>query len=399
MDESMWNGVFWNHMVYPELSSDDTEDPALTVAGIHEKALGGDYPDYVVCLCLDDYHTLSSDDRRGALKAVKSVICSYLPQQRRALLGFAHANSLYWCGKLDSLLQTELINQMNSLLKRINESSSLSVTIGVAFLTEESMQSWRYAAQLAVVAQRGKVRWGSNRVFVYDEAAMSPSPFLTTYWRLGESLYRLVRSGDETLVRPVMNDVSHALFTTSYLGLIYLRPILQSMVILMAQGAIEVGVESTEAAADSERYLNEISTTYDYARLKDLLEEAAVSFTAKVHARFYSSANQLSSIADSLIKGDLYDPDLGLHYLARKLGVNASYLSRAFKKSMGVGVVEHINRLRIEKARRLLLDQNLSITDIAFRVGFGSVQHFGRVFRAVECASPSEYRSKHVQPG
>ncbi|MCE5323420.1 helix-turn-helix transcriptional regulator [bacterium] len=399
MDVSLWNGVFWNHMVYPELSSDDTYDPTLTVSGVHKEALGGRFPDYVICLCLDDYHTLSPDERRSALEAVKDVISSRLQPSQRILLGFAHANSLYWCGMLGGMSQPELIEHIKSLHKQINESASLSVTIGLAFLADESMQAWRLASQLAVVAQRSKVRLGSNQVFVYDEKTMSPSPFLATYWRLGNSLYRLVRSGDKSQVGNVMYDVSHTLFTSSYLGLIYLRPILQSMVILMAQGAIEVGVESTEVARDSERCLSEISTTYDYSRLKELLEEAAAGFTAKVHARFHSSVNQLSCIADSLIKDNLYDPELSLHYLARKLGVNASYLSRAFKKAMGAGVVEHINRLRIDEAKRLLLDNNLSITDIAFRVGFGSVQHFGRVFRAIECTSPSEYRSKHVHSG
>jgi hypothetical protein len=41
VDESLWNGVFWNYMVYPELSSDDTDDPMLTVSGIHKESLGG----------------------------------------------------------------------------------------------------------------------------------------------------------------------------------------------------------------------------------------------------------------------------------------------------------------------------------------------------------------------
>jgi AraC-like DNA-binding protein len=395
VDTSLLHGVFWNHLVYPELSSDETEDPLLTVAKIHEESLGGQFPDYVVCLSLDDYYTLSGDERRQALDSVKRTITSTLPPHQRALLGVAHTNSLYWCGTFEK--DEQPTERLESLRLRINETTSLSVTIGIAYLIEKSISGWRNAAQLAVVAQRNKVRLGGNRVIVYDQATMSPSPFLAAYWRLGDMVYNLVRSGKLEQVEPVMDEVCRSLFTTSYLGLIYLRPILQSLVILMAQGAIEVGVESTEAAFESERCLSEISTTYDYARLKQLLETAAETFTDKVHARFYSSANQLASIAEDFIKEHLFEPDLSLHYLSRALGVNASYLSRTFKKAIGMGVVDYTNRLRIDEARRLLLNQKTPITEIAFQLGFGSVQHFGRVFKASEGCSPSEYRSKHVQ--
>jgi hypothetical protein len=73
------------------------------------------------------------------------------------------------------------------------------------------MKAWRLTAQLAVVAQRSKVRLGGNRVFVYDEATMSPTPFSATYWRLGDTVCKLVRSGDQARVRKVMDEVSHSL--------------------------------------------------------------------------------------------------------------------------------------------------------------------------------------------
>ncbi len=395
MDASLLHGVFWNHLVYPELSSDETEDPSLTVEKIHEESLGGQFPDFVVCLSLDDYYTLSGDERRQALDNVKRAITTFLPPHQRALLGFAHTNSLYWCGTFEQ--DRPPTGRLESLRIHINDTTTLSVTIGIAYLAEKSISGWRGAAQLAVVAQRNKVRMGGNRVIVYDAATMSPSPFLATYWRLGDIVYNLVRSGNMELVAPAMDEVCRSLFTTSYLGLIYLRPILQSLIIMMTQGAIEVGVESTEAAFESERYVSEISTTYDYARLKQLIETAAETFTSKVHARFYSSANQLASIAEAFIKEHLFEPDLSLHYLSRALGVNASYLSRTFKKTIGMGVVDYTNRLRIEEAQRLLLNQKASITEIAFNLGFGSVQHFGRVFKALEGRSPTKYRSKHVQ--
>ena len=397
MDESFWHGVFWNHLVYPELSSDDIDDPTRTVAKVHKEALDGRFPDFVVCLCLDDYHRLAQDDRLHALETVRKAVTDSLPHGQCRLLGFAHTNSLYWCGESSIDDRPKLVARLDALRESINRSESLSVTIGISYLPEPSMKAWRTTAQLAVVAQRSKVRLGGNRVFVYDEATMSPTPFTATYWRLGDTVCRLVRSGDLTRVREVMDEISHSLFTAAYLGLIHLRPILQSLVVLMAQGAAEVGVDSSQVSSESERYLSEIATTYDYVRLKELIEQAAEDFTSDVRSCFATSANSIASAAETHIKEHIHDPDLGLHRISQALGMSSAYLCRAFKKAKGVGIVEYVNGLRVDEARRRLLDPNTPITDIAFGLGFGSLQHFGRVFRAAEGCSPTQYRSINVQ--
>jgi AraC-like DNA-binding protein len=51
-----------------------------------------------------------------------------------------------------------------------------------------------------------------------------------------------------------------------------------------------------------------------------------------------------------------------------------------------------VSRLRIEKAKALLLNPNLRISEIAYEVGFQSLTHFNRVFKRILGRSPTEYR-------
>jgi AraC-like DNA-binding protein len=83
---------------------------------------------------------------------------------------------------------------------------------------------------------------------------------------------------------------------------------------------------------------------------------------------------------------------LSLGKVANEVGVNATHLSEKFKQVTGVKFVDYIARARFEKARELLEDVDLRISEIAFAVGFQSLSQFNRVFKKFSGNSPTEYR-------
>ena len=66
---------------------------------------------------------------------------------------------------------------------------------------------------------------------------------------------------------------------------------------------------------------------------------------------------------------------------------------RLFRKQVGASVVDFILRRRIARARQLLQREGRTCAEIAFECGFGSVQHFNRIFRRFENVSPTEWRA------
>jgi AraC-like DNA-binding protein len=160
----------------------------------------------------------------------------------------------------------------------------------------------------------------------------------------------------------------------------------------MAQAAQAAGVPPASLAEAIARDLAEVEVTYDYERLRALITHAAERFTALVHGHFHNAASRLVAAAKAHIAAHLDDPALSLGLLAAQLHVNPSYLCRRFAKAEEMGVVDYIRRARIERARCLLLDRTRTVTDVAFAVGFGSVQQFGRAFRTLTGTTPSAYR-------
>lgn len=85
------------------------------------------------------------------------------------------------------------------------------------------------------------------------------------------------------------------------------------------------------------------------------------------------------------------EPDLSLTELARRLGTNTHYLSRALNDGLGTSFSQFVNRLRVEEAKRRLRGDG-DILSIALDVGFGSKASFNRVFRAETGTTPSAWR-------
>ncbi|WP_435417695.1 helix-turn-helix domain-containing protein [Parerythrobacter aurantius] len=91
------------------------------------------------------------------------------------------------------------------------------------------------------------------------------------------------------------------------------------------------------------------------------------------------------------------DPELSLSLLARRLGTNTAYLSRALNDGLGMNFATFVNRLRCEDVAAAI-DTNRAddLLDLALEAGFSSKASFNRAFLACYGVTPSEYRKAHV---
>ena len=85
------------------------------------------------------------------------------------------------------------------------------------------------------------------------------------------------------------------------------------------------------------------------------------------------------------------DP-IDLKEVSQALHVSTFYFCKMFKKATGVTFTDYLSRVRIERAKTLLLNRNARVSEVAYAVGFGSLTHFNRMFHRLVGVSPSEYR-------
>lgn len=106
-----------------------------------------------------------------------------------------------------------------------------------------------------------------------------------------------------------------------------------------------------------------------------------------------SSYARMTEIVEYL-KENYNDPNLSVSSVADYFHLNPSYLSRIFKRLMGVGFSDYIQWVRVEEAKELLRDKKLSIREVSQLVGYTGVQTMNRAFKKLEGTTAGGYRGE-----
>src|SRR6201993_4931091 len=146
-----------------------------------------------------------------------------------------------------------------------------------------------------------------------------------------------------------------------------------------------------------EAYLNsKVLTQRQHAAVIRLLEIFGRQVSAAANRMTLQDAEAEPPMirrAKAYIAGHYGDP-IGLDEMARTINVSTFYFCKMFKKATGLTFTDYLGRVRVEKAKNLLLNLHLRVSEIAYTVGFQSLTHFNRIFRAIAGEPPTAFRAK-----
>lgn len=126
--------------------------------------------------------------------------------------------------------------------------------------------------------------------------------------------------------------------------------------------------------------------------LLDLLFLCTMERTFAVKEK--DASDPLMQLAAGYIHSRMFEP-LSLGRIAERLGIGQSQLTRRFRAAYGSAPVDYVTRLRLEEAKRLLLETNDTLDAIAGRCGFENGSYLSRVFRAKMDITPSAFRQHY----
>ena len=82
-----------------------------------------------------------------------------------------------------------------------------------------------------------------------------------------------------------------------------------------------------------------------------------------------------------------------LESLVRHFHYSRSYLTAQFRTTMGMSIMEYVSQLRIDRAKKLLMDGEMTVAQISEQLGYSSIQYFSQCFKQAVGCSPSQYAS------
>jgi AraC-like DNA-binding protein/ligand-binding sensor protein len=159
---------------------------------------------------------------------------------------------------------------------------------------------------------------------------------------------------------------------------------------------IEWGLKIDLARLEAAYFNTKVLTQRQYAAAIRLLEIFGKHLSlAANRMRVQDSEAEPPMIrrAKAHIAGHYGDP-ISLEEIARAMHVSTFYFCKMFKRATGLTFTDYLGRVRVEKAKNLLLNPHLRVSEIAYTVGFQSLTHFNRVFRKVAGEAPTDFREK-----
>jgi len=105
--------------------------------------------------------------------------------------------------------------------------------------------------------------------------------------------------------------------------------------------------------------------------------------------------NQLTNIVEANLANETFGPD----ELVKEAGMSHSNLNRKLKSISNQNASQFIREIRLKKAKELLMNEDLTVAEISYRVGFGSPTYFNKCFREYFGVAPGELRKHDPENG
>ena len=133
----------------------------------------------------------------------------------------------------------------------------------------------------------------------------------------------------------------------------------------------------------------------DDNQIKDVLEQNGFELIDDKQAKVIE---KIKIIVIELIQNQSEDKLTGINfsdYISEKIEKSYQYISSLFSSHEGVTLETYIINQKIEKVKELLIYNELSLTEISYRLGYSSVQHLSSQFKKITGLTPSEF--KHLR--
>ena len=214
---------------------------------------------------------------------------------------------------------------------------------------------------------------------------------------VGESSYDLVVSD---VMMPEMDGFTLLRMVKTNINISHIP-----VIMLTSKADVANRLEGLERGADAfmakpfemqELHLLIDNLIHNRQRLKGKFSGAQQQADKLVQPEVKGNDEQLMERIMKAVNKNLSDSDFNVDMLTREVGISRAQLHRKMKELTGISTSEFIRNIRLEQAARLLREQKINVTQVAYTVGFSNLAHFSTIFRKHFGISPSEYAEKSV---
>lgn len=227
-----------------------------------------------------------------------------------------------------------------------------------------------------------------------ENAKENPAP--KTYSIEKEKLLiATIRDCDLEKARELLNSILGDLFVSAAADLNTIRTRLVELIVLLSRGALEAGVSTKDIFGLNGQYIKQVLEEDSIDDLFYSLNQMLIRFMDEIFVYRTSRHGDSIKKATHYIQQN-YMNKITLEEVASAVHVSPNYFSKIFKEEAGINFATYLNQVRIEGAKKLLANDDISLVDVAYLAGFEDQSYFSRVFKKYTGLSPKRYKELQV---
>ncbi|CAH1200232.1 HTH-type transcriptional regulator YesS [Paenibacillus allorhizoplanae] len=343
---------------------------------------------------LQDTRYMESD-KELLLFAIHNIVSELLPANRllgSLLLDQSQVSLL--TGDVEDLqeLQVSFHQAAEEIKDKVHELLQLKVSIGISRVFSRYTDAMNAHAE-ALEALKRRIRLGNDIIIHYDdiETVHENSKHLAASLNYLEDYFvNALKTGDST------STFEHF---DKYVALIMEREIrfndFQFVMIeliteihglVQQQGGKLEGLIDSKSVLHSFMKLNTVQEITSWFKT-ELLPPALAFFKGRADSQYINLAHQMLTMIH-----EGFEQDITLESCAAQLKYHPVYVSRVFKKEIGVTFIDYLTNYRVNMAKKWLKETDMKISEIAERLNYANSTGFIRTFRKLTGMTPGQYR-------
>lgn len=336
-------------------------------------------------------------DRELLLYAINNIVGEILPAVKRftpIVLDHSQVTVITSQNEDPSLMKPYLHQIAELIRSTVDEYLQLKVSVGISRAYDQiSLTMDAYNETLQALKRR--LSLGYDIIVHYED--------IKAYYDLGTAIYSHLKQLEDQLVHAIKvgdSDRADALFQ-SYLESVRHKEVsFNEYPALMIQLISKVYQVVQEHGGSVNKIMGERGSIEHYMKLNtldeieawfkhDLIQPVIRFLNEQAEIQYLDIANQMVKMIH-----EKYDQDISLDSCASILNYHPVYLSRVFKKEVGINFSEYLVEYRVNIAKKLLETTNMKISSIAEKLQYTNTSAFIRTFRRIAGVTPGQYREQ-----
>jgi YesN/AraC family two-component response regulator len=259
-------------------------------------------------------------------------------------------------------------------------------------------------------AMQYKLVMGSEEILSYEDIysrAEAEESEIGYYYPLQveQQLINYMKIGEFEKAKRTFDDIIDHNFGRGTVSVPYARCLMLNLVSTMIKTVIDSGnLEDSFLIRNPKRIelLTQCDTVQEMQReMTDFLQQVCEYMAGKRQSQLQHSRQQaIEELVDrvqAFIQERYQDPNLNISMIGRHFDMKPTYLSKLYKDHTDEGLLDYINKTRIEKAKIIIAEQGKNVSDAAGAVGFNDVNAFIRTFKKYEGITPGKFKEASAE--